>query len=142
MQGDGVEVVVPRRASERDVNRFIERNQGWIEQRLNARPKRITFTPGAVIPFQGVPHSLELTGALRGGVQVEDGTIRIACLAEHMPRRMRTWLTAQAARGTIRQHRAARGGDARVTASGDDTRHDQPLGAVAAPRGRCPSRGG
>ncbi len=96
VQGDGVEVVAPRRASEREIARFIERNRSWIDHRLATRPARVPFAPGATIPVRGVPHGIELGSSLRGAIRCEDGRLVVPSMPEHLPRRVTDYLKRQA----------------------------------------------
>jgi predicted metal-dependent hydrolase len=95
-QGDALVVTAPSRASQREIARFVQRHEDWVAARLEARPARIPFAAGAVIPFAGEPHRLDSTGGLRGTVERGEGIIRVPGLPEHMPRRMRDYLMRQA----------------------------------------------
>jgi predicted metal-dependent hydrolase len=91
-----VEVVAPPRASQREIAKFVERNGAWVDQARARRPVHSPFVAGATIPFRGEPHVVELTGKLRGTIERAEGTIRVPSLAEHLPRRLRQYLIAEA----------------------------------------------
>ncbi len=95
-QGDQILVVAPPRASQREIARFVDRHRDWVDKTLAKRPPRIVFAPGAEVPFRGIPHTVELTGRLRGAIEREEGVIRVPSLAEHLPRRLRDYLIAEA----------------------------------------------
>src|SRR5690606_7561841 len=54
--GKGLRVTVPPGVSMREVDRFIDRHQGWLEERLAKLPDRPEVRPGIRIPIRGVPH--------------------------------------------------------------------------------------
>ena len=94
--GDGVEVVAPKRASQREIARFIQQHQGWIDKHLAAQKPRVKFAEGSWIPFEGVPHRLTREAALRGTVRREAGDMIFSCLSEHLPRRVTDHLIREA----------------------------------------------
>ena len=91
MDGDGVEVVVPRRMALRHVEPFVAEKQRWIERTLEryeaARREgpRAVLVDGGSVPYLG--EQLELD------VRVEPGRTR-----PHVARRA-DWLTVKVARG-------------------------------------------
>jgi len=74
---------------------FAEAQAGWIAARLGRLPERRPFVDGAEIPLFGVPHRVRHRPDARGTVWREDGEIHVAGRAEHLPRRLRDWLTAE-----------------------------------------------
>ncbi len=144
-------VTAPLRARDRDIAKFLDAHQGWIEDRLSRRPAHVAFNDGAVIPFRGMPHAIRATGKVRGHVYItpsppsggegrgegtwaltpaentsppppasrrplplsEEGefselpAILVPGLPEHLPRRLKTWLKAEA-RSAIEASLAAR----------------------------------
>lgn len=84
-----VVLVVPRGVSRDQALRFVERHRGWIERRLAARPARVPFVDGAVVPICGVPHRIRHLGlGWRGGTIIGDGEIRVGGDAPHIGRRV------------------------------------------------------
>jgi predicted metal-dependent hydrolase len=94
--GDEIVVTAPRRAPVGEIQRFVDRHQDWVAKRVQALPGRTEFTLGETIPYRGIPHRLEISGKLRGQIEVHEGELCFPCLPEHLPRRVRTWLAAQA----------------------------------------------
>ena len=74
---------------------FAEAQAGWIAARLGRLPERRPFVDGAEIPLFGVPHRVRHRPDARGTVWIEGGEIHVAGRAEHLPRRLKDWLTAE-----------------------------------------------
>lgn len=74
---------------------FAEAQAGWIAARLGRMPERRPFVDGAEIPLFGVPHRVRHRPDARGTVWRENGEIHVAGRAEHLPRRLKDWLTAE-----------------------------------------------
>ena len=74
---------------------FAEAQAGWIAARLDRLPERRPFVDGAELPLFGVPHRVRHHPGARGTVWREDGEIHVAGRAEHLPRRLKDWLTAE-----------------------------------------------
>lgn len=126
LQSGGVELVLPTRASPAQGLRFAEQQIAWIARRLAALPPRIPFADGADVPLLGVPCRIRHRPDSRGTVWRQDGEIHVAGAAEHVNRRVRDWIKAEA-RDTISQRAraaAARLGKpvARVTIRDTDSR--------------------
>ena len=74
---------------------FAEAQAGWIAARLDRLPERRPFVDGAEVPLFGVPHRVRHHPGARGTVWCENGEIHVAGRAEHLPRRLKDWLTAE-----------------------------------------------
>jgi len=74
---------------------FANAQASWIAARLKRLPQRRPFVDGAEVPLFGVPHRVRHRADRRGTVWREDGEIHVAGQAEHLPRRLRDWLTAE-----------------------------------------------
>lgn len=74
---------------------FAEAQAGWIAARLGRLPERRPFVDGAEIPLFGVPHRVRHRPDARGTVWRENGEIHVAGRPEHLPRRLKDWLTAE-----------------------------------------------
>ena len=74
---------------------FAETQAGWIAARLKRLPARQPFVDGAVLPLFGEPHRIRHRPEVRGTVWREDDEIHVAGRPEHLPRRLRDWLTAE-----------------------------------------------
>lgn len=108
--GDGVRLVLPRRASLHEALVFAERNACWILKHLDRVPARIPFAHGTVIPLLGEDHLIAHDAGARCGVSREGGVIRVSGLAEHLPRRVEDFLRreARAVIGARAREKAAR----------------------------------
>jgi len=51
-------IILPPRMSRAAALRFAKKHEGWISGQLAALPPRVSFVPGAVVPFLGDPHLL------------------------------------------------------------------------------------
>ncbi|MSO72552.1 MAG: M48 family peptidase [Rhodospirillaceae bacterium] len=95
-----VVLVRPPRVSDKAVATFVKSRQGWIAKHIAALPARIAFADGAIIPFRGQEHVLCFRAEARGSVWREDGAgepaIVVAGRPEHLARRLRDWLKAEA----------------------------------------------
>ena len=88
-------LTAPLRMSRGTAIGFAQQQSGWIATRLERLPARRPFVDGAEVPLFGTPHRVRHRPELRGTVWVEDGEIHVAGRAEHLPRRLRDWLTAE-----------------------------------------------
>ena len=74
---------------------FAQAQAGWIAARLKRLPERQPFADGAELPLFGEPHRVRHRGDRRGTVWREGAEIHVAGRPEHLPRRLRDWLTAE-----------------------------------------------
>jgi predicted metal-dependent hydrolase len=110
VDGDGVEVVVPRRFPLRDVEPFVEEKRAWIERTLRRLRESETEMPAPRLEDGGpVPY---LGESLRLSVRVEPGRQR--------------------------EHVARRGDELRVTLPADAERLAAPHGQLALLRAEAP----
>ena len=93
-----IQVVVPHGLPEEVVCRFVGRHDGWVRTRLEAMPPALPFADGAAIPFRDLDHVIRHTPGLRGGTRALDGEILVGGGAEHVARRVRDFLVAEARR--------------------------------------------
>jgi hypothetical protein len=91
-------LTVPMRLARDTAIAFAQSQAGWIAARLKRMPSRQPFADGAEVPIQGVPHRIRHRPEARGTVWLEAGEIHVAGKAEHLPRRLRDWLAAEARR--------------------------------------------
>lgn len=114
--GQGLRVTVPPGLRSGEVEKFLHRHQGWLEQRLAKVPERPQVRPGIKIPFRGVPHLIVHEPGKRGTVAVgNDGSA--PCLVVHgerlhLPRRIADFLKREAKREIevlVARHTAAVG---------------------------------
>jgi predicted metal-dependent hydrolase len=119
--GQGLRITVPPGLRQGEVEKFLHRHQGWLEQRLAKVPERPQVRPGIKIPFRGVPHLIVHEPGKRGIVSVEnDGEgARLVVHGErlHLPRRIADFLKREAKReieGLVERHTATVGRKARA----------------------------
>ncbi len=96
---------VPESGSLKDATTFLNRQRGWLEKKLQARPKPTPFIDGANFPLQGKIHQIKATGKMRALVEIchnfEGRELEIPLLLvpggeQHMARRLRDWLKKRA----------------------------------------------
>jgi predicted metal-dependent hydrolase len=91
-------LVAPLRISRATAIAFAQRKAGWIAARLGRLPSKQPFADGTELPFAGVLHRIRHRPDARGTVWLQGAEIHVAGKAEHLPRRLRDWLTAEARR--------------------------------------------
>lgn len=100
--GQGLRITVPPGLRRGEVEKFLHRHQGWLEQRLAKVPDRPQVRPGIKLPLYGVPHMIVHEPAKRGTVSVgsnENGpTLVIHGERVHLPRRLTDYLKREARR--------------------------------------------
>lgn len=100
--GQGLRITVPPGVAARDVERFLDRYQGWLEQRLAKVPDRPQVRPGIKIPLRGVAHHIVHEPGTRGIVSIgrdETGPLLVVHGdRRHLPRRLADFLKREAKR--------------------------------------------
>jgi predicted metal-dependent hydrolase len=95
-----LKVTVPPGVPSDDVSAFVHRHRDWAERRLAAAPASIRLTPGALIPVLGRPHRIIHANTYARTVQQNDGvegpSLLVGGPPDAVPRRIGTWLKAQA----------------------------------------------
>jgi predicted metal-dependent hydrolase len=95
-------ITVPPGLRRGEVEKFLHRHQGWLEQRLAKVPDRPQVRPGIKLPLYGVPHMIVHEPGKRGTVSVgsdENGpTLVIHGERVHLPRRLTDYLKREARR--------------------------------------------
>lgn len=126
--GRGLRITVPPGISAREVDRFLHRHQGWLEQRLAKVPDRPQVRPGIKIPLRGVPHTIVHEPAKRGTVSMamsESGPLlTVHGDRLHLPRRIADFLKREAKReieALVDKHCAAVGRRAKAIRFRDTT---------------------
>ena len=120
--GRSLRVTIPPGLARGEVDRFLRRQQDWLEERLAKVPKRPKVRPGIKIPLRGVPHMIVHEPERRGTVTVgkkEDGTpaLFVHGEREHLPRRLADFLKKHAKKdieALVAKHTAAIGKRAKV----------------------------
>jgi len=100
--GQGLRITVPPGLRHGEVENFLDRHRGWLEQRLAKVPERPQVRPGVKIPVRGVPHLIVHEPGKRGTVEVsrdEGGPVLIVHGDRlHLPRRIADFLKREARR--------------------------------------------
>lgn len=97
-------VTLPVQCDLDEAGSFIYRNIDWVRERLDSLPSPVPFKDGVFIPLRGEAHRVVLAGKSkeRGAVvRKERGDypeLHVSGDAEHLPRRLRDWLGAEATR--------------------------------------------
>ena len=91
-----IQVVVPKGLSEAEAVRFVGRHAGWVRTHLAKLPPARPFAEGAHIEVLGEDHIIRHEPFTRGAGVREGGEIRVGGALEHLPRRVRALLIAEA----------------------------------------------
>ena len=97
--GKGVIVTVPPHGSDRAAMEFAAGQAVWIRQQQVKQKPATSFADGTALPLRGVDHVITHVPKTRGTVWVRDGVPPQVCVAgrpEHLPRRVKDWLKAEA----------------------------------------------
>lgn len=116
-----VVLTMPARGDFAAARAFAEAHGGWIAQRLQRLPSRITFEPGALVPLRGVPHRIVVWSHIRGSVRAESDAegapiLAVSCEPAFVGRRVLEFLKREAARdldAAVARHTTALGLPAR-----------------------------
>ncbi|MBN9242381.1 MAG: M48 family metallopeptidase [Mesorhizobium sp.] len=100
--GQGLRITVPPGLKLGEVEKFLIRHQGWLEQRLAKVPDRPQVRPGIRIPVRGVPHLIVHEPGKRGTVEVSRDVSGPTLIVHgdrlHLPRRVADFLKREARR--------------------------------------------
>jgi predicted metal-dependent hydrolase len=91
-----VVLVLPRGVGLQEGLRFAHERRGWLAGRLAAMPVHTPFADGVEIPFLGSVLTIRHAPGARGGVMRRDDMLIVPGQPEHLARRVRDWLRAQA----------------------------------------------
>lgn len=94
----GIIVVRPKRASDKFVLDFVASKRQWIEHQLKKLPQPIALADGMTIGILGADHAISARPDAKGGVWTEDGALIVTGAPEHLPRRVKDFLKAEAKR--------------------------------------------
>ena len=126
--GQGLRVTVPPGLRRGEVEKFLDRHRGWLEQRLARMPDRPQVRPGIKIPVRGVPHLVVHEPGRRGTVEVskdESGPVLVVHGDRlHLPRRVADFLKREAKReieALVAKHTQSVGRKARAVRFKDTT---------------------
>ncbi|MEX2641811.1 MAG: SprT family zinc-dependent metalloprotease [Acetobacterales bacterium] len=96
--GDGVQVTLPARASQKAGLAFLEAQAGWVLNSLDSLPRRVPFVPGTELPLLGRILTLSHIPEARRGVWREEDRLLVSGDSAHFPRRVADWLRGEARR--------------------------------------------
>ncbi|MFC6490892.1 M48 family metallopeptidase, partial [Nitratireductor sp. GCM10026969] len=126
--GAGLRVTVPPGLPAREIDHFLARHEGWLEERLRKLPERPLVRHGIKIPLRGVPHLIVHEPALRGTVEAvtRDGQplLVVRGARVHLPRRVAEFLKREAKRDIemlVARHTASVGRRAKAIRYKDTT---------------------
>ena len=110
-----VRMVVPPGAHPDELARFVARHADWVRTRLAAVPPPRPFVEGAVVPVLGRDHTIRSAATGPAPVWRRDGVLWVTGRPEHIGRRVRDHLVAEARRElAARSHAVAARVDRRV----------------------------
>ena len=101
-----VELVLPRGVALAEGLRFARDMAGWVGRRLKALPATVPFAEGTPLEVGGEALVIRHVGG-RGPTRREGGSLLVAGEGEHVARRVRDWLKAQARAILAERSRAA-----------------------------------
>ena len=102
-----IELVLPQGIPAEHGLRVLDAQRGWIAARLDALPRTVPFTEGAVVPVFGVPHRIRrVDDPTAPPVEINDGEIRVRGEPAHLSRRVRDHLAHLVAGELARRARA------------------------------------
>ena len=93
--GRRIVLTAPLRMARGTALGFAQAQAGWIAARLKRLPARRPFADGVDFPLFGEPRHIRHRSEMRGTVWCEGAEIHVAGRPEHLPRRLRDWLTAE-----------------------------------------------
>ncbi|WP_275786789.1 M48 family metallopeptidase [Pararhizobium gei] len=100
--GRALKMTIPAGLSEREVNAFLDRHQGWLMTKLARFSGETVLEEGGMILLRGVAHRIERTGKLRGlteAVMIDgESVLRVSGAPEHLHRRIADFLKKEARR--------------------------------------------
>jgi len=92
------ELVIPRRAAFADGMAFAREKASWIETHLAAVPRPVPFTDGHSFPLLGETLRIRHVEQLFEDFWRKRSDLFVACARPELPRRVESWLRAEAGR--------------------------------------------
>ncbi|MDX2144332.1 MAG: SprT family zinc-dependent metalloprotease [Rhodospirillaceae bacterium] len=109
-------LVRPVRVSEAVVRAFVIKQRRWIERHLATLMPPMALADGATLPVLGRDHTICAMPTAKRGVWTEADVLFVSGATEHLPRRVKDWIKAEAKRTFAAwAHEFARRIDRRVT---------------------------
>ncbi len=97
-QEDVPELVLPRRCSLAEGREFAESRSAWLKLQLAARPARVPFADGVVLPYMGATLRVRHEPDRRGRVARQGEEVIVPAPPELLARRLEAWLKREARR--------------------------------------------
>ena len=126
--GQGLRITVPPGLRRGEVEKFLDRHQGWLEERLAKVPDRPQVRPGIKLPIRGVPHTIVHEPGRRGTATPGRGEAGPVLVVHgerlHLSRRVADFLKREAKReieALVATHTQAIGRRARAIRYKDTT---------------------
>ncbi|MFK0278084.1 M48 family metallopeptidase [Ensifer sp. NPDC090286] len=98
--GRALKMTVPQGLSEREVNAFLTRHQGWLMTKLARFSGESQIEEGGSILIRGIAHRIERTGKIRGLTEAividDEPVLRVSGGEEHLNRRIVDFLKKEA----------------------------------------------
>lgn len=91
-----IELILPRGVGLQEGLRFANEKRAWLAGRLAAIPARTPFADGITIPLLGEAVTIRHRPDTLRGVERAGSELLVAGASEHVARRVRDWLKAQA----------------------------------------------
>ncbi|WP_417667896.1 M48 family metallopeptidase [Roseibium sp.] len=93
-------LTIPKGGDLARAERFARQHIDWLLERMTSRQDHVALQPGDRVPLRGVDHVILPTGKLRGLVESRSGSegpeLLVPGSDDHIPRKLVTWLKAQA----------------------------------------------
>lgn len=96
--GSEVRVTLPRWGLSAEALDFARSKADWLEQQLARLTPQATLTPGATLPYLGLPHRLTHDPARARRVVVGEAELLVGGPAQGLEGRVRRWLEGEARR--------------------------------------------
>lgn len=126
--GRGLRITVPPGLRQGEVESFLDRHRGWLEERLSRLPDRPQVRPGIKIPIRGKPHRIVHEPGARGLVRTDmlddEPVLIVNGDRRHLSRRIADFLKREAKRdieALVARHTARVGRKARSVRFRDTT---------------------
>lgn len=87
-----VELVCPKRLSQRAALDFLQSKKLWLLKQWNALPDPVPFQPEQTIPILGQNVTIQHIHAARGITRQENDILHVTCLPEFIERRVKDYL--------------------------------------------------
>jgi predicted metal-dependent hydrolase len=89
-------LVRPKRCPETLITRFVTEKRDWITKQLASLPARMVLSHGSALTLLGENCVISEHSTAKRGVWRESSTIYVSGAPEHLPRRLKDWLKAEA----------------------------------------------